>query len=61
MGRNLGLELNIRIALRNGANRREITETLLHIAPYAGFPATWEALAMADRVLGEEQVPDSEL
>ena len=58
MGRTLGLELNIRMALRNGATRREVIETLLHIAPYAGFPATWEGLAMAERVFGEEaQVP----
>ncbi len=54
MGRTLGLELNIRMALRNGATQREVIETLLHIAPYAGFPAAWEGLAMADRVFGEE-------
>lgn len=38
-----------------------VSETLIHIAPYAGFPATWEALAMADGVLGEEWAPNSEL
>ena len=54
MGRTLGLELNIRMALRNGATQREVIETLLHIAPYAGFPAVWEGLAMADRVFAEE-------
>ena len=54
MGRTLGLELNIRMALRNGATQREVIETLLHIAPYAGFPAAWEGLAMADRVFAEE-------
>ena len=55
MGRTLGLELNIRMALRNGATQREVIETLLHIAPYAGFPAAWEGLAMADRVFAEER------
>ena len=55
MGRTLALELNIRIALGNGATREDIVETLLHIAPYAGFPATWDGLAMAHRVFQEEQ------
>jgi 4-carboxymuconolactone decarboxylase len=50
MGRPLALELNIRMALNNGATRQEIVETLLHIAPYAGFPACWEGLTMAQRV-----------
>ena len=58
MGRTLGLELNIRMALRNGATQREVIETLLHIAPYAGFPAAWEGLAMADRVFAEERDVD---
>jgi hypothetical protein len=26
---------------------------LLHIAPYAGFPAAWEGLALARKVLQE--------
>src|SRR5207249_12073046 len=49
-GRTLGLELNIRMALHNGATRQDIVETLLQIAPYAGFPATWEGLALARKV-----------
>jgi 4-carboxymuconolactone decarboxylase len=49
-GRSLGLELNIRMALNNGASRQEIVETLLHLAPYAGFPACWEGLALAQKV-----------
>jgi 4-carboxymuconolactone decarboxylase len=52
-GRGLGLELNIRMALNNGATRQEITETLLHIAPYAGFPACWEGLTLARKVFAE--------
>lgn len=49
-GRTLALELNIRMALRNGATQEDIIETLLQLAPYAGFPAAWEALSMARRV-----------
>lgn len=55
LGRSNGLALNVRMALRNGATRSEIVETLLHIAPYAGFPATWEALILAGRVFGESK------
>lgn len=50
-GRTLGLDLNLKMAQQNGVSRQEIIEALLHIAPYAGFPAAWEALAAADRVL----------
>jgi 4-carboxymuconolactone decarboxylase len=53
LGRMRALELNIRMGLRNGATREEIRETLLHIAPYAGFPAAWEALVQAARVFDE--------
>jgi 4-carboxymuconolactone decarboxylase len=48
-----GLELNIRMALNNGASRDEVVETLLHLAPYIGFPAAWEALTVAGRVFSE--------
>ncbi len=58
MARPRALELNIRMAQNNGATRQEIVETLLHIAPYAGFPACWEGLALADKVFGES--PDVE-
>ena len=53
MGRSKGLELNILMATHNGATKEEITETLLHLAPYAGFPATWEALSIAHKVFSE--------
>jgi 4-carboxymuconolactone decarboxylase len=53
LGRTLGLELNLRMALNNGASREEIVETLLHIAPYAGFPACWEGLTLAHKVFDE--------
>ena len=53
MGGPLALELNIRIALGNGATQQEIVETLLHITPYSGFPAAWEGLALANQVFRE--------
>ena len=55
LGRTLALDLNIRIARNNGATRDDIAETLLQIAPYAGFPATWEALARVDEVFRERE------
>ncbi len=56
LGRTNGLELNIRMALRNGATRTEIIEALLHIAPYAGFPAVWDALVLAGGVFSQRGV-----
>ena len=50
LGRTRGLELNIRMARRNGVSPEELEETLLHLAPYAGFPAAWEGLALARAV-----------
>lgn len=52
-GRPQGLELNVRMALNNGASRDEVIETLLHLAPYIGFPAAWEALTLAAGVFRE--------
>jgi 4-carboxymuconolactone decarboxylase len=57
LGRPLALELNVRMALNNGATKEEIVETLLHIAPYAGFPACWEGLKVAQRVFRVTQKP----
>ena len=54
LGRLRALELNIRMARNNGVTRKEILETLLQIAPYAGFPAAWEALALADQIYGSD-------
>ena len=53
LGKKEGLALNICMALNNGATRQEIAETLLHLAPYAGFPTAWEALVVAGRVFEE--------
>jgi 4-carboxymuconolactone decarboxylase len=51
LGRPNALELNIRMAVGNGATKEEILEVMLHMAPYAGFPAVWEGMQIARRVL----------
>lgn len=59
MGRPHALRLNIEMALNNGATQSEILETLLHMAPYAGFPACWDALVIADEVFSAKRAgPD---
>jgi 4-carboxymuconolactone decarboxylase len=60
MGRTLALELNIRMALNNGATKQDIVETLLQIAPYAGFPACWEGLTLAQKVFREVDGPNKQ-
>jgi len=55
LGRTNALELNIRMAAQNGATKEEIFETMLHMAPYAGFPAVWDAMVIASRVLNERR------
>ena len=54
LGRPNGLRLNIEMALNNGATKEEILETLLQMAPYAGFPACWEGLLIADEVFRQK-------
>ncbi len=54
LGRTRALELNLQFAINNGASRRDIVEALLQIAPYAGFPVTWDALARLDQVCPRE-------
>jgi 4-carboxymuconolactone decarboxylase len=55
LGRTNALRLNIEMALNNGATRGEILETLLQMAPYAGFPACWDALIVANEVFSEKK------
>lgn len=49
------LRLNIEMALNNGATKEQILETLLQMAPYAGFPACWEGLLIADEVFKQRR------
>ena len=54
LGRPNGLRLNIEMALNNGATKEEILETVLQMAPYAGFPACWEGLVIANEVFNSK-------
>jgi 4-carboxymuconolactone decarboxylase len=45
------VELHLRSAAATGATPEEVTETLLHVAAYAGVPAANTAFASAKRVL----------
>lgn len=40
----LPFQLHVDMALSNGATRAEVKEVLLHLAPYAGYPATLRAI-----------------
>src|SRR5262252_8160476 len=55
LGRANALRLNIEMALNRGATQAEILETLLQMAPYAGFPACWDALLIADEVFKRQK------
>jgi len=55
LGRTSAIELNIRMALGNGATKEEILEVMIQMAPYAGFPAAWEGLRIASSVFGPEE------
>ena len=50
LGRPSALRLHIEMGLNNGATEDEIKEAILHLAFYAGFPAAWDALVIADEV-----------
>ena len=53
LGRTSALDLNVRMALGNGATKEEIFEIMLHMAPYAGFPAVWDGMKIASRIVKE--------
>ena len=47
------LKTHIRGALNNGCTKEEIREALIHVACYAGFPATIDAFRSAKKALDE--------
>ena len=55
LGRPNGLRLNVEMALNNGATKEEVLETILHMAPYAGFPAAWEGLVISAEVFRQQE------
>lgn len=48
------LRSHIAAALRVGATREEVTEVLLHVIPYAGFPSGLNGLSALAEVLEAE-------
>ncbi len=50
LGRPNALNLNIHMALENGATEAEVKEVMFQMRVYAGFPACWEGLVAAKRV-----------
>ena len=54
LGRPSALRLHIEMGLNNGLTETEIREALIHLAFYAGFPAAWDALVIADEVFAKK-------
>ena len=48
------LELHLKAAPNTGATNQEITETLLHVAAYAGVPAANRAFRVAKEIYGKD-------
>jgi 4-carboxymuconolactone decarboxylase len=51
------LQLHVRGALNSGCSRLEITEVILQMAVYAGFPAALNGMIAAGEVLEREPMP----
>ena len=47
------LKVHVKGAIRNGATKEEIRETLLQVAIYAGVPAAVDSFRVAKEALGE--------
>jgi 4-carboxymuconolactone decarboxylase len=45
---------HLRIAQQNGLSREELTEAIVHLAFYAGWPRAMSAVTVAKRVFAEE-------
>jgi 4-carboxymuconolactone decarboxylase len=58
LGRGSALRIVFELAIANGANFDEITEALLQVAIYAGYPAALDALTVLEAALPQfEAVP----
>jgi 4-carboxymuconolactone decarboxylase len=53
LGKEVELGVHVRGALNNGASKDEIVEVLMHMAFYAGWPATVSALRVATEIFRE--------
>ena len=53
LNRHHELAVHVKGAVNNGLTKEEIREALIHVIPYAGFPAGIDAFRTAKRVLDE--------
>jgi 4-carboxymuconolactone decarboxylase len=58
LNRHHELGVHVKGAINNGLTKDEIREALIHVACYAGFPATIDAFRTAGKVLDEMGVKD---
>jgi len=58
LGRINALKINFTLALENGASLEEITEVLLQVGVYAGYPAALDALSLLDEIV-KQSPPES--
>ncbi len=49
------VRLHTQGALHSGATPAEVTETIIHLMIYAGFPAAWQAMVIASTVIAEHE------
>lgn len=49
------IRLHTQGALHTGATPAEITETIIQMMIYAGFPAAWQAMVIAQQVITEHE------
>jgi 4-carboxymuconolactone decarboxylase len=49
------LKVHMQAALRVGATRQELIETVMQMIPYAGFPAALNAVAIAREVFASQE------
>ncbi len=56
-GREPELAIHLRMALRQGWTREELTEVLLHLSGYVGVPIVREAMLTATKVFAEVPTP----
>lgn len=47
------IRLHTHGALHSGATPEEVTETIIQLMIYAGFPAAWQAMVVARQVIAE--------
>ena len=56
LGRVNALDLNVQMALNNGATEEEIVEVFFQVAAYAGFAAAWDGLTRAMATIEQSKV-----